>query len=1628
MNIYNNNINITNNTSTAFGLYEGTSSSGSAGTINIKNNCVVNTGGGQAVLLTYKAINSLDNNNWYVPSTSSYLGSIDSSGVKKEANLAAWQKVTAMDANALSLDPKYKSVTDLHVVASALYKAGAAISSIIDDIDGDSRATTPCIGADEFKVYAVDAGVISIDSPYVNYCGGSRNVYVGLFNYGTSTLTSATINWSINGVTQTPYSWSGSVSASTRSSIKIGTFSPGSNNVYNIRAWTTKPNGITDPNTINDSSSIYTLRQGMSGTYTLGGTSPDYKSFKEAAADLMKRGVCGPVIINVRNGSYTEKLRINNITGVSAVNTVTFKSQSGDSSKVSLNYPTSTIDDSAVLYLNNVQWLVFKQITLQRTGSTIRKYGQITYLHNACNITFTHCRSLGLQDAASNTQQGHVYANATLDTGNVFDNNLYRFGSYYAININGTSSSYNSGNVFKNNLIDSFYGYYAVTINYQNKLLFAGNTIQNITNGGGTGICNFTYCDRVSIIKNRLLLLNDGSGYGILIGYSKGKSASDPCTIANNFISTSGNASITAAILSYSNSYMNIVFNNINIANAYKSAYGIYESSAAASKTNNVLNNCVVNTGGGQAAYILATGINKVDYNNWYVAGSSLGTWSSGSTTTICADLAKWQSTSKQDSFALSVDPKYISATDLHIKNLILCGAGTPVSPVADDIDAEKRFDPPYIGADEQKQFADAGVSGIDTTLKITCEGKRDVSISLTDFVSITLKKATINWTVDGVLQTPYLWTGAIKGKNIKSGIIIGSYTFKTGKHIIKAWTTGANSTIDTSAANDTAKLTISVNPYPAAKAGKNTTICSGATTTIGDVAVSGNTYAWTSKPKGFTSTASNPAVSPTVNTMYYMTETVKATGCAKLDSVLIKVNPSPKAKVATAKSICLNDSANIGVAAVAGNSYSWASKPAGYTNTIANPMVSPGVTTRYILTQTIDSSGCSNKDSILLTILPRPKPAISGKTDVCVGKTMVYHTPANKGDSYQWSLNGGKVIGNTIKDSIVIRWDQTGTYHIKILETNASNCQDSVAIDVTVNPVPTVTVTGQKLICAGISSTYLGKQNAGCTYAWKISNGSIIGSANNDNVVVKWANTGNRGRLTLVETNTSNCKDSASIDVVINPSPTPTIKGAGTACQVIPTLYNTSSNAGSNYDWTINGGYEWEAISGDSIKAYFTDTLSTSVIVKESNKYGCSATDTLKVKILSSPKTLIKGPKAICKGDAIQYKAEQHSGSTYKWTVAGGALLADSSTFINTKWPTSGKGVISLQETSARGCMLSINDTITVNALPVIKIKGNALLCKNNTEVYFVDASTGDKFQWKLSGGTILGPANLNAVTVNWDKAGNAKLRLIQSNSTGCSDSASMDIIVFDNLFPHIQGDSIVCNASTMHYSTDAHIGSAYKWSINGGTIDSGASTSSIRVIWQKNGTGQLSVEETSGGSCKQSDKIGITINPNPIGYFGVDSLKYRTYSFHARDSSQAASAYSWDYGDKNKGKGQLSQHSYTEGGKFTVSLQVINTFGCKAIHDTIINVPSLPFKLQVYPNPFKDQIQVRYTLPAETHVRITVCDVLGQELGLMSDKTMQPGDYISAITMNETLRAGVYMVVVKLDDKVYTYKVTKL
>ena len=466
---------------------------------------------------------------------------------------------------------------------------------------------------------------------------------------------------------------------------------------------------------------------------------------------------------------------------------------------------------------------------------------------------------------------------------------------------------------------------------------------------------------------------------------------------------------------------------------------------------------------------------------------------------------------------------------------------------------------------------------------------------------------STVTYSINSVAQTPV--TGVAADGAGAASFTSSILTVANNGQILQV--TGiTNTSVTPNCSESFAKnANLSVNPLPAAFAGNSRAICNGTSTTLGAAPVVGNTYSWTSVPAGFTSTAANPVVSPLEPTTYTLVETVVATGCSNTNYVAISINPLPAAVAGTDRSVCLNVSTTIGATAVGGSTYSWTSMPSGYTSTVANPTVTPLVTTTYTVVETITATGCTNSHSVVVTLLPTPV-LVTNPQAACAPNKVDLTAPAVTagstlyGATLSYWMDGGATIPVPTPASV-----SAGTYYIKAL--TSAGCSDIKPVTATINPLPSVfTVTGGGSFCSGGTGVAVGLSTSrvGFNYTLWISSTQIGASVpGTGNPITFGLQTQAGSYWVQSESMSTHCTNRMSnyVTVTIDPLLPVSVSIAASANPAVAgtlvTFTASPVNGGPtpSYQWLVNGFnagtnspvYSFMPVNGDEVSCVLTSS-----------------------------------------------------------------------------------------------------------------------------------------------------------------------------------------------------------------------------------------------------------------------------------------------------------------------------------------------------------------------------------------------------------------------------------------------------
>lgn len=161
---------------------------------------------------------------------------------------------------------------------------------------------------------------------------------------------------------------------------------------------------------------------------------------------------------------------------------------------------------------------------------------------------------------------------------------------------------------------------------------------------------------------------------------------------------------------------------------------------------------------------------------------------------------------------------------------------------------------------------------------------------------------------------------------------------------------------------------------------------------------------------------------------------------------IIYKVNPTPAALTGKSAEICLGDSLLLGAKADSGNTYSWTSRPAGFSSAANQPKIAPNANTVYYLTETDTKTGCIGKDSVRITVNKTPIPKwnlhVSGdQVDFHASDSLFGPT------AYTWKFGDGDSAFGHLARHV---FPKNQSYHVRLTIVSQKGCTSE--FDSTIN------------------------------------------------------------------------------------------------------------------------------------------------------------------------------------------------------------------------------------------------------------------------------------------------------------------------------------------------------------------------------------------------------------------------------------------------------------------------------------------------------------------------------------------------------------------------------------------------
>jgi len=693
------------------------------------------------------------------------------------------------------------------------------------DITGTPRATLPNIGAYEFAGgVANNLRVVGLLTPFIPVTAGTQDLRFLVKNIGNNSVTS--YNAAYRQGTSTPVSIAVSTSmgicatdTATFTGLNQVTIGP----VNHLTMFTDGPNASPDANPSNDTLRV-SLFTPLNGTYTVGGTTPDFPTVAAAAAGL-QFGVSGPVTFDIRPGTYTGQVVVNGpILGASDSTRITFEGNS------SLNRIITNGSVGPVFLINQASFVTVQNLKVINTAPTGQFSGIGVVGSNAnSNASKVWIRKnvveVPVLSGTASNGYGIIFTGTVGATGVaamradscIIDSNSITGGGYGLVFYGATNALYNRGLVFRGNQVikANYMGGYILYNN--NPIDFIGNEIN--VQGQNYGYYGLYYLNNSSTHPTIPTRFNNNkvtgfSYYGAYVTLPVSISTAAPMEFYNNmFNSQPDGYTVTqqSVYLTLGANTIAKIYHNTSVVNTGNTSTTSSAFWMSGSTNAEVKNNIFAYYGGAGVPFYTATAItgNKVNYNNYFNSNTSGNlVYNSGANWNASNYLTNARGGDTSYNYAPIFVGRLPMPGNLRLTSACAQRGFDLTADVPTDVDNQIRNVPPQLGADENASGAiDMAMDFIHSPSFPIDSGWQDVVVRVRNNGSTTITSMDVSYKMNSAAAVTQGWTGSLAPCDTAlvtfSGIQQLYVPFNVG-NTLKVYTSNPNAGVDGNNLNDT--------------------------------------------------------------------------------------------------------------------------------------------------------------------------------------------------------------------------------------------------------------------------------------------------------------------------------------------------------------------------------------------------------------------------------------------------------------------------------------------------------------------------------------------------------------------------------------------------------------------------------------------------------------------------------------------------------------------------------------------------------------------------------------------------------------------------------------------------------
>lgn len=711
---------------------------------------------------------------------------------------------------------------------------------------------------------------------------------------------------------------------------------------------------------------------------------------------------------------------------------------------------------------------------------------------------------------------------------------------------------------------------------------------------------------------------------------------------------------------------------------------------------------------------------------------------------------------------------------------------------------------------------------------------------------------------------------------------------------------------VEVTAANgctDTAQYNLTVYPPAQLNGSNDLYICPGDTLQVNLTGAA--SYSWSPNYMISNPSIANPLLYSLQDTSYSITAT-SADGCVTVDTIALTVNSAVPTFAGIDTAICIGDTIQIGGNPTSpnGTNYTWQGVNLLNANN-ANPLVAPVAQATYVVLTTNDT--CVGTDTVVVSVNALPTVSIaSDSVEICINDSV--QLVATGAQTYVW--NNATSLSNSAVNSPIAGPTNTTLY--TVTGTDANSCQNTDSILVKVNPLPTVQISNDTVLCLG--DTIVLMVSGGTNYSWQPTVNTL--GANTTTLTVFPTDT---TQYIAQVTDANGCINFDSVEVAVRALPQVSVSADTNICP--NTTLQIFGTTAVNFNWIDTS----QTLQNVASLSPLASPASSSLYVLEATDGVCFNYDSVLVTVESLPTVDAGANDTICFGEFSVLNAS--GAQSYTWDAS--PFLSGLTTASPVAQPTvSSYFYVTGVDTNL--CSNRDSVFVLVNQLPLVNAGGDTNVCRGATITLGGSPLSANVFDvlW-LPTQQVSNPEAQNPTATIQQ---NTQFTVTVVDSNLCSNSAAIQVNVFE---VELQNDTVICEFdSTVLVPTITH-GTApftFVWMPNLGSAVN-AANGSTQIKPTTNTYYKLLV--TDSNNCQDSADVWVRLKESPfaaISAIEIPSCTELDVEF-TNEGFNFDEAF-WEFSNGQTASGNYAATSFDYNSNYWAKLTLTNDrTGCTAV-----------------------------------------------------------------------------------------------